>query len=130
MRHFVVIDAGTQNVKAFLFDEKGNEVHGEAYPVSPYFATQPDFAEQDAEEYLRITQKVTRSVVENSHVPKTSSLLLLSQPTEARSCPLIKMANLFAPQSPGLTSAKQRGSSSPADPFYHWRSEYQEWHRS
>ena len=69
MKHFVVIDAGTQNIKAFIFDEKGDEVYGEAYAVTPYFSTQPDFAEQDAEEYLRITERVTKSVVENSHVP-------------------------------------------------------------
>ena len=55
MKHFIVIDGGTQNIKAFIFDEKGNEVCGEAHPFSPYFAVQPDFAEQDAEEYLRIT---------------------------------------------------------------------------
>ncbi len=70
MKHFVVIDAGTQNIKAFIFDERGNEVYGEARSVSPYFAIQPDFAEQDAGEYLRITQMVTRSVVENSGVPR------------------------------------------------------------
>ena len=69
MKHFVVIDAGTQNIKAFIFDEKGDELYGEAYAVTPYFSTQPDFAEQDAEEYLRITERVTKSVVENSHVP-------------------------------------------------------------
>jgi len=70
MKYFIVIDGGTQNIKAFIFDEKGNEVYGEACPVTPYFSTQPGFAEQDAEKYLEITEKVTRSVVENSHVPK------------------------------------------------------------
>jgi len=70
MKHFIVIDGGTQNIKAFIFDEEGNEIYSEAYPVSPYFAKQPDFAEQDAQEYLRITQRVTKSVVENSHVPR------------------------------------------------------------
>jgi sugar (pentulose or hexulose) kinase len=70
MKYFIVIDGGTQNIKAFIFDEKGNEVYGEAYPVTPYFSVKPGFAEQDAEKYLEITQKVTRSVVENSHVPK------------------------------------------------------------
>ena len=69
MKYFVVIDGGTQNIKAFIFDEHGNEVYGEAHPVTPYFAPQPDFAEQNAEEYLRITQTVTKSVVENSGVP-------------------------------------------------------------
>ena len=70
MKYFIVIDGGTQNIKAFIFDEKGNEVYGDAYPVTPYFAPQPNFAEQDAEEYLKITQKVTRSAVENSSVPR------------------------------------------------------------
>jgi len=70
MKYFIVIDGGTQNIKAFIFDEKGNEVYGEACPVTPYFAVKPGFAEQDAEKYLEITEKVTRSVVENSHVPR------------------------------------------------------------
>ena len=69
VKHFIVIDGGTQNIKAFLFDENGNEVHGESSPVAPYFALQPDFAEQDAQTYLGIVQKVTKSVVQNSRVP-------------------------------------------------------------
>jgi sugar (pentulose or hexulose) kinase len=28
VKHFIVIDGGTQNIKAFVFDEKGNEIHG------------------------------------------------------------------------------------------------------
>ena len=68
MKHFIVIDGGTQNIKAFIFDENGNEIYGESSPVAPYFAVQPDFAEQDAEAYLHITQKVTKSVVQNSRI--------------------------------------------------------------
>jgi sugar (pentulose or hexulose) kinase len=68
VKHFIVIDGGTQNIKAFIFDENGNEIHGESSPVAPYFALQPDFAEQDAESYLRIAQDVTRSVVQNSGI--------------------------------------------------------------
>jgi sugar (pentulose or hexulose) kinase len=67
-KHFIVIDGGTQNIKAFIFDENGNEVYGESSPVVPYFTLQPDFAEQDAEAYLQITQKVTRDLVQNSRV--------------------------------------------------------------
>ena len=69
MKHFIVIDGGTQNIKAFIFDEKGNEVYGEACPVPPHFAPQPNFAEQDAAEYLRITREVTQNAVANSRVP-------------------------------------------------------------
>jgi sugar (pentulose or hexulose) kinase len=68
VKHFIVIDGGTQNIKAFIFDENGNEIHGKSSPVAPYFAVQPDFAEQDAEAYLRIVQDVTRSVVQNSEI--------------------------------------------------------------
>src|SRR5512136_3384860 len=69
VRHFIVIDGGTQNIKAFIFDENGNEVHGESSPVTPYFAVQPDFAEQDAAAYLQIAQEMTRRAVQNSRVP-------------------------------------------------------------
>jgi len=69
VKHFIVIDGGTQNIKAFIFDENGNEVHGESSPVTPYFAVQPDFAEQDAVAYLRIAQEMTRKAVQNSRVP-------------------------------------------------------------
>jgi sugar (pentulose or hexulose) kinase len=68
VKHFIVIDGGTQNIKAFIFDEKGNEVHGESSPVTAYFAPQPDFAEQDAKAYLGIVQEVTRRAVQNSGV--------------------------------------------------------------
>ena len=68
VKNLVVIDGGTQNIKAFIFDENGNEVHGESSPVTPYFAPQPDFAEQDAGAYLRIAQEVTRRAVQNSRI--------------------------------------------------------------
>src|SRR4030042_1524107 len=69
VKHFIVIDGGTQNIKAFIFDENGNEVHGESSPVAPYFALQPKFSEKDAGAYLRIAQEMTRRVVQNSRVP-------------------------------------------------------------
>jgi sugar (pentulose or hexulose) kinase len=69
VKHFIVIDGGTQNIKAFLFDEDGNDVYGESSPVTPYFAPQPDFAEQDAEAYLGIVQEVTKRTVQNSGIP-------------------------------------------------------------
>jgi sugar (pentulose or hexulose) kinase len=69
MKHIVVIDGGTQNIKAFIFDENGTEVHAESSPVNPCFAVQPDFSELDAAAYLEITQAVTRAAVHNSRVP-------------------------------------------------------------
>jgi sugar (pentulose or hexulose) kinase len=68
-KHFIVIDGGTQNIKAFIFDENGTEVHGESSPVTPYFAVEPDFAEQDAEAYLGTAQEVTKRAVQNSPIP-------------------------------------------------------------
>ena len=97
VKHFIVIDGGTQNIKAFVFDEKGNEIHGESSPVTPYVALQPDFAEQDAEAYLGIAQKVTRSVVQNSGIR-----------TDAPLCQLTRTVILFALPSPGWTNARPR----------------------
>jgi len=68
VKNFIVIDGGTQNIKAFIFDENGNEVRGESSPVAPYFALQPDFAEQDAGAYLQIAQDVTTRAVQSAHV--------------------------------------------------------------
>lgn len=71
-KHFIVIDGGTQNIKAFVFDENGNEICGESMPVAPYFAPQPGFAEQDAVTYLQIVQRATASVIQKSGISPDS----------------------------------------------------------
>jgi sugar (pentulose or hexulose) kinase len=117
MKYFIVIDGGTQNIKAFIFDEKGNEVYGEACPVSPYFATQPDFAEQDAEEYLRITQKVTMSVVENSHIPRDEIVAVAITTHRGTIVPVDKDCRPVRPAITWLDERKTEGLKLPGGPF-------------
>ncbi|MBE0480459.1 MAG: FGGY-family carbohydrate kinase [Dehalococcoidia bacterium] len=72
MKHFIVIDGGTQNIKAFIIDENGNFIHGESVPANHYTAPQPGFAELDAEEYLKRTMEVVAGLMRTSSVPKDS----------------------------------------------------------
>ncbi len=113
MKYFIVIDGGTQNIKAFIFDEKGNEVYGEACPVTPYFSTQPGFAEQDAEKYLEITEKVTRSVVENSHVPKDDLAAVAITSHRSTIVPVDKGGKPVRPAITWLDERKTEGLSLP-----------------
>jgi len=70
MKHFIIIDGGTQNIKAFIFNENGVEVLGKVHPVVPYFSTSPDFAEQDMEAYVAILKKITKELIEESGIDK------------------------------------------------------------
>jgi sugar (pentulose or hexulose) kinase len=114
MKYFIVIDGGTQNIKAFIFDEKGNEVYGEACPVTPYFSVQPGFAEQDAEKYLEITEKVTRSVVENSHVPKDEIAAVAITSHRSTIVPVDKDGKPVRPAITWLDERKTEGLNLPA----------------
>ena len=117
MKHFIVIDAGTQNIKAFVFDEAGNEVYGEAYCVNPYFATQPGFAEQDAEEYLRITKEVTRSTVENSKVPNSDIAALAITSHRSTIVPVDEHGKPVRPAITWLDERKIDGLKVPGGPL-------------
>ena len=117
MRHFIVIDGGTQNIKAFIFDEKGNEVYGEARPVTPYFVTQPDFAEQDAEEYLRITQSVTKSVVENCGVSSNDLVAVAITTHRSTIVPVAENGKPVRPAITWLDERKTEGLKLPGGPL-------------
>lgn len=114
MKYFIVIDGGTQNIKAFIFDEKGNEVYGEACPVTPYFSVQPSFAEQDAEKYLEITKRVTRSVVENSHIPKDEIVAVAITTHRSTIVPVDKDGKPVRPAITWLDERKTEGLNLPA----------------
>src|SRR5512139_1776314 len=45
----LAIDAGTQSVRALLFDAQGNLLAKSRVPIEPYFSTAPGLAEQDPE---------------------------------------------------------------------------------
>ena len=117
MKHFVVIDAGTQNIKAFIFDEHGEEVHGEACSVTPYVAPQPGFAEQDAAEYLRLTQEVTRSVVGSSGVPKETLAAVAITSHRSTIVPVDEAGTPVRPAITWLDERKTEGLTLPGGPF-------------
>lgn len=60
MKHFIVLDGGMQNIKAFVFNEYGEIVSSFIEPVVPYFSKKPEFAEQDAEKYVSGIANVTK----------------------------------------------------------------------
>ena len=117
MRYFVVIDGGTQNIKAFIFDEKGNELYGEGIPVNPYSAPQPNFAEQDAETYLRIAQEVTKSVVEKSGVPGDQLVALAITSHRSTIVPVDKVGRPVRPAITWLDERKTQGLKLPGSPL-------------
>jgi sugar (pentulose or hexulose) kinase len=117
MKYFVVIDGGTQNIKAFIFDEKGNEVCGEACPVTPYFATQPDFAEQDAAEYLKITQKVTGDVVKKSGISQDKLAAVAITTHRSTIVPVDEKGNPLRPAITWLDERKTEGLKLPGGLF-------------
>ncbi|HZJ95716.1 MAG TPA: FGGY family carbohydrate kinase [Thiopseudomonas sp.] len=45
------IDNGTQSVRAMLFDTLGNLFAMSRVEIEPYFSTEPDWAEQEADYY-------------------------------------------------------------------------------
>jgi len=117
MKYFVVIDGGTQNIKAFIFDEKGNEVYGAGVPVNPYSSPQPNFAEQDAETYLRIAQEVTKSVVEKSGVPKDQLIALAITSHRSTIVPVDKDGRPVRPAITWLDERKTEGLRLPGSPL-------------
>lgn len=46
---FLVIDCGTQSIRALVFDSNGVLLGREQVPYAPYFSLEPGFAEQDPE---------------------------------------------------------------------------------
>lgn len=70
MKHFIVLDGGTQNIKAFVFNEYGEIVSSFIEPVVPYFSKKPEFAEQDAEKYVSVMANVTKEALRRAKVNK------------------------------------------------------------
>ncbi len=51
--HVLALDAGTQSVRALVFNPSGRLVASARIPIEPYVSPQPGWAEQDAELYWR-----------------------------------------------------------------------------
>lgn len=114
MKYFIVIDGGTQNIKAFVFDEKGNEIFKGMHSVTPYFSVQPDFAEQDAEQYLSIVKEVTKKVVKDSSVLEDDFVALSITTHRSTIIPVDKNGKVIRSAITWLDERKTDGLSLPS----------------
>jgi len=67
--HVIVIDAGTQSIRAVLIDLKGNIVSIKRTEVDPYFSLEPGFAEQDPNYLWDTLADTCKQLVRNLPVP-------------------------------------------------------------
>jgi sugar (pentulose or hexulose) kinase len=70
--HILAIDAGTQSVRALLFDLRGELVHRVRVPIEPYTSRQPGWAEQDPEYFWENLCAACRQLWRESSIPKES----------------------------------------------------------
>lgn len=65
----LVIDVGTQSIRASFIDRNGNICEIEKTPIEAYFSTQPGYAEQDPEYFWEKLCETTRRLFQNSRIP-------------------------------------------------------------
>jgi sugar (pentulose or hexulose) kinase len=72
MDHVVVIDAGTQSIRAVLIDLKGNIIKIERTEVEPYFSVEPGFAEQDPDYLWNTLCQTCKRLMDTINIPVES----------------------------------------------------------
>lgn len=70
MKMFVGIDIGTSGVKALLINEQG-KIHSSAMVEYPLYTPNPQWSEQEPEEWWQATIKVLQQLVNKAKVKKT-----------------------------------------------------------
>ena len=70
--NLLAIDAGTQSIRALLFDPKGKLLAKARVPYEPYFSTAPGLAEQRPELYWESLCQVCQALWKQKAVDKTS----------------------------------------------------------
>lgn len=71
MKHHLVLDVGTTGVKAFLFNEKLEQI-GKAYETYPVRSKKRGWVEQDPKQILLASTHVLRRVTHESKLPTTA----------------------------------------------------------
>ncbi|MFP4555630.1 MAG: FGGY-family carbohydrate kinase [Bacteroidales bacterium] len=71
-KYIVVVDAGTQSIRAVLFDLKGNIIRFEKTEVEPYFSNEPGFAEQDPDYLWDVLAQTCKRLMKSVDVPVES----------------------------------------------------------
>ena len=67
-QYVVVIDAGTQSIRAVIVDLQGNICEIERTQVEPYFSEQPGYAEQDPEYLWNKLCETSQRLMKNTSV--------------------------------------------------------------
>lgn len=70
--HILAIDAGTQSVRALLFDLKGNLVARSRVEIEPYFSAQPGWAEQHPGYYWDSLCQACRQLWQETDLPRSA----------------------------------------------------------
>ena len=68
MQYVVVIDAGTQSIRAAIVDLQGNICEIEKTEIEPYFSVQPGYTEQDPDYLWDKLCETTKQLVKNSSI--------------------------------------------------------------
>lgn len=68
MQYVIVIDAGTQSIRAVIIDLQGNICELERTEVEPYYADKPGYAEQDPEYLWYQLCETTQRLLKNSSI--------------------------------------------------------------
>ncbi|OFX20040.1 MAG: carbohydrate kinase [Bacteroidetes bacterium GWA2_31_9b] len=67
-QYVIVIDAGTQSIRAVIIDLQGIICEIERTEIEPYFSEHPGFAEQDPEYLWDVLCKTTKRLIKNTSI--------------------------------------------------------------
>ena len=70
--YILSIDAGTQSIRAVLFDLNGNIKDIVKTPIEPYYSVLPGYAEQDPEYYWKMLCFTCRRLFNKTKIPRRS----------------------------------------------------------
>ena len=68
--YILAIDAGTQSVRALIFDLRGNLVDKVRVPIEPYSSPRPGWAEQDPEYFWQALCEACQKLWRQTAIPK------------------------------------------------------------
>lgn len=93
----LVIDAGTQSIRAAIVDLQGNIREIVKTPIEPYFSVKPGWAEQDPEYYWTVLCKTCKALLKRPTVHKKSIRGMSLTTQRATVINLDKKGNLLRP---------------------------------
>lgn len=111
------IDAGTQSIRAVIFDPLGNIIDIVKTPIEPYFSENPGWAEQDPEYFWKMLCLTTKKLFNTTRIPKKAikGITLTTQ-----RCTMVNIDRHGKPLRPAIVWLDQRKAKNKAKwpPFY------------